>query len=74
MQTFGVGTVHRPMALPLDSLLVSLPAPAPAPPPFYLAGKSDGVKWFWAALGRTMPDWTDRKMMLERWEANHCAV
>ena len=27
-----------------------------------------------SAMGRTMPDWADRKLMLERWEASHRAV
>lgn len=29
---------------------------------------------FWATLGRTMPDWPERKMMLEAWEQDHRAV
>ncbi len=29
---------------------------------------------FWALLGRTMPDWPERKLMLERWEGEHRAV
>ena len=29
---------------------------------------------FWATLGRTLPDWPERKAMLERWEADHRAV
>ena len=29
---------------------------------------------FWAVLARTMPDWADRKAMLERWEGEHRAV
>lgn len=29
---------------------------------------------FWATLATTMPDWADRKMMLERWEGEHRAV
>ncbi|TNE92539.1 MAG: M48 family peptidase [Deltaproteobacteria bacterium] len=29
---------------------------------------------FWATLARTMPDWAERKAMLERWEAEHRAV
>ena len=29
---------------------------------------------FWEALGRTLPDWRDRKLMLEEWEADHRAV
>ena len=29
---------------------------------------------FWATLARTLPDWAERKMMLEKWEADHRAV
>lgn len=29
---------------------------------------------FWATLGRTLPDWADRKAMLERWEGERRAV
>jgi hypothetical protein len=29
---------------------------------------------FWATLGQTMPDWAERKLMLERWEGEHRAV
>jgi predicted metal-dependent hydrolase len=29
---------------------------------------------FWAVLARTMPDWAERKAMLERWEGEHRAV
>ncbi|MEQ1566829.1 MAG: SprT family zinc-dependent metalloprotease [Myxococcota bacterium] len=29
---------------------------------------------FWAVLSRTLPDWAERKLMLERWEAEHRAV
>jgi predicted metal-dependent hydrolase len=29
---------------------------------------------FWAALSRTMPDWSERKAMLEAWEHDHRAV
>ena len=29
---------------------------------------------FWAALGRTLPDWPERKAMLEAWEQDHRAV
>ena len=29
---------------------------------------------FWATLARTLPDWAERKGMLERWEAEHRAV
>jgi predicted metal-dependent hydrolase len=29
---------------------------------------------FWATLGTTLPDWPERKAMLERWEADHRAV
>ncbi len=29
---------------------------------------------FWATLGRTMPDWPERKLMLEAWEQDHRAV
>lgn len=29
---------------------------------------------FWAALARTLPDWRERKAMLERWETEHRAV
>jgi predicted metal-dependent hydrolase len=29
---------------------------------------------FGRALGRALPDWADRKAMLERWEAEHRAV
>jgi predicted metal-dependent hydrolase len=29
---------------------------------------------FWAALSRTMPDWQERKAMLEAWEHDHRAV
>ncbi len=29
---------------------------------------------FWATLGRTMPDWPERKTMLEAWEQDHRAV
>lgn len=29
---------------------------------------------FWAVLAHTMPDWAERKAMLERWEAEHRAV
>lgn len=29
---------------------------------------------FWQVLGRTLPDWAERKGMLERWEAEHRAV
>ena len=29
---------------------------------------------FWATLASTMPDWAERKAMLERWEVDHRAV
>ena len=29
---------------------------------------------FWATLSKTLPDWPERKAMLERWEAEHRAV
>lgn len=29
---------------------------------------------FWAALSRTLPDWAERKAMLEAWELDHRAV
>ena len=29
---------------------------------------------FWAALSRTLPDWSERKAMLERWESEHRAL
>ena len=29
---------------------------------------------FWATLARTMPDWLERKAMLEQWEQEHRAV
>ena len=29
---------------------------------------------FWATLARTLPDWAERKAMLERWETEHRAV
>ena len=29
---------------------------------------------FWATLARTLPDWAERKVMLERWEGEHRAV
>lgn len=29
---------------------------------------------FWSALGRTLPDWADRKAILERWESDHRAL
>lgn len=29
---------------------------------------------FWALLSRTMPDWPERKAMLERWEGEHRAL
>ena len=29
---------------------------------------------FWALLATTMPDWAERKQMLERWEGDHRAV
>jgi len=29
---------------------------------------------FWHTLGRTLPDWAERKEMLERWEQDHRAV
>jgi predicted metal-dependent hydrolase len=29
---------------------------------------------FWATLARTMPEWAERKAMLERWEVEHRAV
>ena len=29
---------------------------------------------FWATLGRTLPDWAERKAMLERWETERRAV
>ena len=29
---------------------------------------------FWETLGRTLPDWRERKAMLERWEGDHRAV
>ncbi|HNC99196.1 MAG TPA: DUF45 domain-containing protein, partial [Myxococcota bacterium] len=29
---------------------------------------------FWRALGRTLPDWAERKGMLERWEGERRAV
>ena len=29
---------------------------------------------FWAALSRTLPDWPERKAMLEAWETDHRAV
>ena len=29
---------------------------------------------FWAFLGKTLPDWADRKAMLEKWEAEHRAL
>jgi len=29
---------------------------------------------FWRLLSQAMPDWGDRKVMLERWEGEHRAV
>ena len=29
---------------------------------------------FWDSLSRTMPDWPERKAMLDEWEADHRAV
>ena len=29
---------------------------------------------FWGVLGRTLPDWLERKAMLERWESEHRAL
>jgi predicted metal-dependent hydrolase len=29
---------------------------------------------FWGVLGRTLPDWAERKAMLERWESEHRAL
>jgi len=29
---------------------------------------------FWAVLGRTLPNWAERKAMLERWESEHRAL
>ena len=29
---------------------------------------------FWETLGRTLPDWPERKLMLEEWEGDHRAV
>ena len=29
---------------------------------------------FWAALAQTLPDWPERKAMLEAWERDHRAV
>ena len=29
---------------------------------------------FWSVLGRTLPDWLERKAMLERWESEHRAL
>ena len=29
---------------------------------------------FWVTLARALPDWEERKAMLERWEGEHRAV
>lgn len=29
---------------------------------------------FWGVLAKTLPDWADRKAMLERWETEHRAL
>jgi predicted metal-dependent hydrolase len=29
---------------------------------------------FWATLAKTLPDWQERKAMLEHWEGDHRAV
>jgi predicted metal-dependent hydrolase len=29
---------------------------------------------FWSVLAQTLPDWTDREAMLERWETERRAV
>ena len=39
----------------------------------HLLHRNHGTE-FWAALGSTMPDWSDRKTMLEQWEADHRTV
>jgi len=54
---------------------------APAPAMDYVVGhevahmvRRNHAPEFWEALGRTMPDWPERKTMLEDWESDHRAV
>jgi predicted metal-dependent hydrolase len=39
----------------------------------HLAHRNHGPQ-FWTTLGHTLPDWAERKTLLERWEAEHRAV
>ena len=56
-------------------------APAPAPAMEYvvahevahLVHRNHGPM-FWQTLAGTMPDWAEKKAMLQRWESEHRAV
>jgi predicted metal-dependent hydrolase len=76
-QKHAWGTCGRDLVVRVHWRLVQAPAPAME----YVVGHElthllhrNHSPEFWDALGTTMPDWADRKAMLERWEVEHRAV
>lgn len=71
------GSCGRDRVLRVHWRLVQAPAPAleyvVAHEVAHLVHRNHSPE-FWATLGRTLPDWAERKAMLERWEAEHRAV
>ena len=71
------GSCGRDRVLRIHWRLVQAPAPAleyvVAHEVAHLVHRNHSPE-FWATLGRTLPDWAERKAMLERWEAEHRAV
>lgn len=71
------GTCGRDRVVRVHWRLVQAPAPAMeyvvAHELTHLLHRNHSPE-FWDALGTTMPDWADRKAMLEQWEVEHRAV
>jgi Protein of unknown function DUF45 len=71
------GSCGRDRVLRIHWRLVQAPAPAleyvVAHEVAHLVHRNHSPE-FWQALGRALPDWGERKAMLERWEAEHRAV
>lgn len=71
------GTLGRDGVIRLHWRLIQAPAAAmeyvAAHEVVHLVHRNHGPE-FWRVLGMTMPDWAERKVMLERWEGEHRAV